>query len=179
MLERTDSLLSQTMLLPLFSFDFSECSQTPRGANVSPNGSNGSGSGNGSSSTSSTSTSSSNSIGNSASSSTNGNSMTSSSNSSTNNMTSSSSNSISSINVATNNGGGGISLVAGSSLSLGTSSNMAVSRVPSPPPPEASTPVAENWCYTQVISPLLKKRNRRVFSLRVGRRNEGVENKKL
>lgn len=27
---------------------------------------------------------------------------------------------------------------------------MAVSRVPSPPPQEASTPVAENWCYTQV-----------------------------
>ena len=27
---------------------------------------------------------------------------------------------------------------------------MAVSRVPSPPPPEVNTPVAENWCYTQV-----------------------------
>lgn len=27
---------------------------------------------------------------------------------------------------------------------------MAVSRVPSPPLPEANTPVAENWCYTQV-----------------------------
>ncbi|XP_046408123.1 speckle-type POZ protein B isoform X2 [Ischnura elegans] len=31
-----------------------------------------------------------------------------------------------------------------------TASGMAVSRVPSPPPPEANTPVAENWCYTQV-----------------------------
>ncbi|CAB0045128.1 unnamed protein product [Trichogramma brassicae] len=30
------------------------------------------------------------------------------------------------------------------------SSSMAVSRVPSPPPPEVNTPVAENWCYTQV-----------------------------
>jgi hypothetical protein len=29
-------------------------------------------------------------------------------------------------------------------------SGMAVSRVPSPPPPEVNTPVAENWCYTQV-----------------------------
>uniref|UniRef100_A0A0A9XWF0 Protein roadkill n=1 Tax=Lygus hesperus TaxID=30085 RepID=A0A0A9XWF0_LYGHE len=29
-------------------------------------------------------------------------------------------------------------------------SSMAVSRVPSPPPQEANTPVAENWCYTQV-----------------------------
>uniref|UniRef100_A0A1A9VF19 BTB domain-containing protein n=1 Tax=Glossina austeni TaxID=7395 RepID=A0A1A9VF19_GLOAU len=27
---------------------------------------------------------------------------------------------------------------------------MAVSRVPSPPLPEVNTPVAENWCYTQV-----------------------------
>ncbi|CAH2008635.1 unnamed protein product [Acanthoscelides obtectus] len=27
---------------------------------------------------------------------------------------------------------------------------MAVSRVPSPPPQEVNTPVAENWCYTQV-----------------------------
>lgn len=31
-----------------------------------------------------------------------------------------------------------------------SSSNMAVSRVPSPPLPEVNTPVAENWCYTQV-----------------------------
>ena len=27
---------------------------------------------------------------------------------------------------------------------------MAVSQVPTPPPPEMSSPVAENWCYTQV-----------------------------
>ena len=27
---------------------------------------------------------------------------------------------------------------------------MAMSRVPTPPPPEMSCPVAENWCYTQV-----------------------------
>lgn len=31
-----------------------------------------------------------------------------------------------------------------------SSSTMAVSRVPSPPLPEVNTPVAENWCYTQV-----------------------------
>lgn len=31
-----------------------------------------------------------------------------------------------------------------------SSGNMAVSRVPSPPLPEVNTPVAENWCYTQV-----------------------------
>lgn len=32
-----------------------------------------------------------------------------------------------------------------------SSSTMSVSRVPSPPPSsEANTPVAENWCYTQV-----------------------------
>ncbi|KAG8232526.1 hypothetical protein J437_LFUL012156 [Ladona fulva] len=36
---------------------------------------------------------------------------------------------------------------ASSSHSAG--GGMAVSRVPSPPPPEANTPVAENWCYTQ------------------------------
>jgi hypothetical protein len=35
---------------------------------------------------------------------------------------------------------------------LHSSSSMAVSRVPSPPPPEVNTPVAENWCYTQVGS---------------------------
>ncbi len=29
-------------------------------------------------------------------------------------------------------------------------STMASSRVPTPPPPEMSCPVAENWCYTQV-----------------------------
>nr|CAD7400959.1 unnamed protein product [Timema cristinae] len=29
-------------------------------------------------------------------------------------------------------------------------SSMSVPRVPSPPPPEVNTPVAENWCYTQV-----------------------------
>lgn len=34
-----------------------------------------------------------------------------------------------------------------------SSSTMSVSRVPSPPPSsEANTPVAENWCYTQVRS---------------------------
>jgi len=32
----------------------------------------------------------------------------------------------------------------------GRVSSMAVSRVPSPPPQEVNTPVAENWCYTQV-----------------------------
>uniref|UniRef100_A0A087ZCX8 Uncharacterized protein n=1 Tax=Anopheles darlingi TaxID=43151 RepID=A0A087ZCX8_ANODA len=31
-----------------------------------------------------------------------------------------------------------------------SSSTMANSRVPSPPLPEVNTPVAENWCYTQV-----------------------------
>lgn len=31
-----------------------------------------------------------------------------------------------------------------------SSGSMAVSRVPSPPPQEVNTPVAENWCYTQV-----------------------------
>ena len=30
------------------------------------------------------------------------------------------------------------------------SGRMAVTRVPTPPPPEMSCPVAENWCYTQV-----------------------------
>ncbi|KAG5670485.1 hypothetical protein PVAND_000747 [Polypedilum vanderplanki] len=34
--------------------------------------------------------------------------------------------------------------------SSSSSSTMAVSRVPSPPLPEVNTPVAENWCYTQV-----------------------------
>lgn len=35
-----------------------------------------------------------------------------------------------------------------------SSSTMSVSRVPSPPPSsEANTPVAENWCYTQVRTP--------------------------
>lgn len=34
-------------------------------------------------------------------------------------------------------------------------SSMAVSRVPSPPPQEVNTPVAENWCYTQVRHGLL------------------------
>ncbi|KAI4459726.1 speckle-type poz protein [Holotrichia oblita] len=33
---------------------------------------------------------------------------------------------------------------------LHPTSSMAVSRVPSPPPQEVNTPVAENWCYTQV-----------------------------
>ncbi|XP_008546874.1 speckle-type POZ protein isoform X2 [Microplitis demolitor] len=36
------------------------------------------------------------------------------------------------------------------SSNLHSSSSMAVSRVPSPPPLEVNTPVAENWCYTQV-----------------------------
>ncbi|XP_055678847.1 protein roadkill isoform X1 [Lutzomyia longipalpis] len=36
------------------------------------------------------------------------------------------------------------------SSSSSSSSTMAVSRVPSPPLPEVNTPVAENWCYTQV-----------------------------
>ena len=98
----------------------SECTQTQRGTSASPNGSNGGGSGSGSGSGSSG-------IGNSASSSTSGNTTTSSSN----NTTSTSS------TTSTSGGSSG-------------SSNMAISRVPSPPPPEASTPVAENWCYTQV-----------------------------
>lgn len=38
------------------------------------------------------------------------------------------------------------------SSSSSSSSTMAVSRVPSPPLPEVNTPVAENWCYTQVSS---------------------------
>lgn len=37
-----------------------------------------------------------------------------------------------------------------SSNPLSSTSTMAVSRVPSPPLPEVNTPVAENWCYTQV-----------------------------
>lgn len=37
-----------------------------------------------------------------------------------------------------------------SNLHSSSSSTMAVSRVPSPPLPEVNTPVAENWCYTQV-----------------------------
>ncbi|XP_018324211.1 protein roadkill [Agrilus planipennis] len=36
------------------------------------------------------------------------------------------------------------------SSNLHPTSSMAVSRVPSPPPQEVNTPVAENWCYTQV-----------------------------
>lgn len=36
---------------------------------------------------------------------------------------------------------------------LHPTSTMAVSRVPSPPPQEVNTPVAENWCYTQVSIP--------------------------
>ncbi|XP_017780133.1 PREDICTED: uncharacterized protein LOC108565274 [Nicrophorus vespilloides] len=36
------------------------------------------------------------------------------------------------------------------SSNLHSTSSMAVSRVPSPPPQEVNTPVAENWCYTQV-----------------------------
>ncbi|KAJ9593762.1 hypothetical protein L9F63_027596, partial [Diploptera punctata] len=38
---------------------------------------------------------------------------------------------------------------AATSASSGSAAGMAVSRVPSPPPPEVNTPVAENWCYTQ------------------------------
>lgn len=37
-----------------------------------------------------------------------------------------------------------------SNLHSSSSSTMAVSRVPSPPLAEVNTPVAENWCYTQV-----------------------------
>lgn len=40
--------------------------------------------------------------------------------------------------------------------SSSSSSTMAVSRVPSPPLPEVNTPVAENWCYTQVKDPIYK-----------------------
>ncbi|XP_043495831.1 speckle-type POZ protein isoform X2 [Polistes fuscatus] len=42
------------------------------------------------------------------------------------------------------------------SSNLHSSSSMAVSRVPSPPPPEVNTPVAENWCYTQVLCAQVK-----------------------
>lgn len=42
-----------------------------------------------------------------------------------------------------------------SAASSGSTAGMAVSRVPSPPPPEVNTPVAENWCYTQVRTCLL------------------------
>lgn len=35
---------------------------------------------------------------------------------------------------------------------------MAVNRVPSPPPPEVNTPVAENWCYTQVCDAYINTR---------------------
>ena len=98
----------------------SECTQTQRGTSASPNGSNGGGSSSGIGS-------------NSASSSTSGTTTSSSSSSTTSTSSSSSS-----------SGNGS------SSSTTSSSSNMAISRVPSPPPPEASTPVAENWCYTQV-----------------------------
>ncbi|KOX80695.1 Protein roadkill [Melipona quadrifasciata] len=55
------------------------------------------------------------------------------------------------------------------SSNLHSSSSMAVSRVPSPPPPEVNTPVAENWCYTQndlrLISECSGKYNRLTLSL--------------
>lgn len=41
-------------------------------------------------------------------------------------------------------------LTARDTIILHPTSTMAVSRVPSPPPQEVNTPVAENWCYTQV-----------------------------
>jgi hypothetical protein len=37
----------------------------------------------------------------------------------------------------------------------GREANMAVSRVPTPPPSDMICPVAENWCYTQVSLCLL------------------------
>lgn len=41
-----------------------------------------------------------------------------------------------------------------------SSSTMSVSRVPSPPPSsEANTPVAENWCYTQVRTNTNQQKN--------------------
>lgn len=122
----------------------SECTQTQRGTSASPNGSSGSGS--------SSSSSSSSGIGNSASSSTSGNTTTSSSSSSSSSSSNNNNNTTSSSTSSTSGGGGGgIGLVGGSGTSSsGATSNMAISRVPSPPPPEASTPVAENWCYTQV-----------------------------
>lgn len=46
-----------------------------------------------------------------------------------------------------------------SNLHSSSSSNMAVSRVPSPPLPEVNTPVAENWCYTQVSKMNLQTNN--------------------
>lgn len=42
------------------------------------------------------------------------------------------------------------------SSNLHPTSTMAVSRVPSPPPQEVNTPVAENWCYTQVRKRFLR-----------------------
>lgn len=46
---------------------------------------------------------------------------------------------------------------------LQPTSSMAVSRVPSPPPQEVNTPVAENWCYTQVM--LLESRKRKEIEM--------------
>lgn len=48
-----------------------------------------------------------------------------------------------------------------------SSSTMAVSRVPSPPLPEVNTPVAENWCYTQVSSRSFSSLNRDLTTLRL------------
>lgn len=45
-----------------------------------------------------------------------------------------------------------------SNLHSSSSSTMAVSRVPSPPLAEVNTPVAENWCYTQVSEQKKKKK---------------------
>jgi hypothetical protein len=45
---------------------------------------------------------------------------------------------------------------------------MAVSRVPSPPLPEVNTPVAENWCYTQV-------RKKPIKSTKIPRRRNKID----
>ncbi|PNF43563.1 hypothetical protein B7P43_G03925 [Cryptotermes secundus] len=51
---------------------------------------------------------------------------------------------------ATSNTSSSSSSGAASAASSGSAAGMAVSRVPSPPPPEVNTPVAKNRCYTQV-----------------------------
>lgn len=48
-----------------------------------------------------------------------------------------------------------------------SSSTMAVSRVPSPPLPEVNTPVAENWCYTQVSPRSFSSLSRDLIALRL------------
>ena len=41
-------------------------------------------------------------------------------------------------------------------------------RIPTPPPPEMGSPVAENWCYTQVSDPFqLSKQPQKTFGILV------------